>query len=495
MESSQKSSFKPISASQEPIFPPALRSVELKPKVFVGDTIKWYVPTSLDQLLALKSEHPDAKLITGNTECRLEQKFRKVDYPVQIFTRHVPELCEINVDDKHITFGSAVTITEIKKFLIKSRGNVIKNVSLVDSILKMINLFAGDQIRNVASIGGNIMTSSPISDLNQLWMAIGAEVELASPDGPVRISLRDNFFTGYRRNRVNTDQIISKLVIPQLSKNAFCATYKVSKRNDDDIAIVNAAFCIELASGDKIKSLVGSFGGMGPMTRFTSFDVASHAWFADDDTLAMCIKQLNTDFALPADVPGGSAAYRTAMTGSFLTKFYMESRAVLLNKFEPNIEDVIGQEEEDNYTFKQDYPDSVYETVGKGAHMNSAEKHVTGTSKYLDDMPYTMNECFMAPVQSQHPHANIISIDYSAALKVDGVVGYVDQNDVPGSNDIMQMWQNEHAEKVYFSKTVTATGQIIAAIIAKSKRAAQKGSYNDHQTMKFGTLIFKAPVW
>ena len=474
MESSQNSSFKPNSASQEPIFPPALRLIKAKPKVFAGNKIKWLVPTSLDQLLALKSEHPDAKLITGNTECRLEQKFRKIDYPVQIFTRHVPELCQISFDDENITFGSATTITEIKKFLIKWRGNGIKNVSLVDSILKMINLFAGDQIRNVASIGGNIMTSSPISDLNQLWIAIGAEVELASKEGPVRISLRDNFFTGYRRNRVKSNQIISKLVIPQLGVSSFCATYKVSKRTDDDIAIVNAAFCIELTES-KIKSLVGAFGGMGPVTRFTSFDVASYEWFAGDKTLAKCINHLNTNFALPADVPGGSAAYRTAMTGSFLTKFYMESRAALLNQFAPAIEDILEQEDEDDYTFKQDYPESVYTTVGKGAHMNSAKKHVTGTSKYLDDMPYTTNECFMAPVQSQHPYANIVSIDYSAALKVDGVVGHVDQHDVPGSNDIMQMWQTEHAEQVYFSKTVTATGQTIAAIIAKTKRAAQKG--------------------
>ena len=58
------------------------------------------------------------------------------------------------------------------------------------------------------------------------------------------------------------------------------------------------------------------------------------------------------------------------------------------------------------------------------------------------------------------------------------MIGYADQSDVPGSNDIMEMWQEEHAEKVYYSEKVTSTGQIIAGIVAKNKRAAQKGRDN-----------------
>ena len=206
MESSKESPFKPSSTSQEPIFPPALRQVKVESKVFTGKMVKWLIPTSLQELVNLKETYPEAKLITGNSECRLEQKFTKIDYPVQIFTRDVPELAKTEINDEHISFGSAVTITEMKNFLIQSRGKEVKNVSLVDAILKMIYLFAGDQIRNVASIGGNIMTSSPISDLNQLWMAIGAEVEFISTQGTNRVNVRDGFFTGYRRNIVGPRQ-------------------------------------------------------------------------------------------------------------------------------------------------------------------------------------------------------------------------------------------------------------------------------------------------
>ena len=70
----------------------------------------------------------------------------------------------------------------------------------------MANWFAGDQIRNVASIGGNIMTSSPISDLNQIWLALKCELEFCHMEnGKIVTSchnIADGFFTGYRKNIV-----------------------------------------------------------------------------------------------------------------------------------------------------------------------------------------------------------------------------------------------------------------------------------------------------
>ena len=74
------------------------------------------------------------------------------------------------------------------------------------AVLQMVNWFAGDQIRNVASIGGNIMTSSPISDLNQIWLALKCDLEFCKMEGDKLVTschnISDGFFTGYRRNIV-----------------------------------------------------------------------------------------------------------------------------------------------------------------------------------------------------------------------------------------------------------------------------------------------------
>ena len=73
-----------------------------------GNDITWYAPSSLEELAKLKSDFPDAKLITGNTECRLEQKFRKIEYARQIYTRGIKEICEINITDDFIEIGSGI---------------------------------------------------------------------------------------------------------------------------------------------------------------------------------------------------------------------------------------------------------------------------------------------------------------------------------------------------------------------------------------------------
>ena len=73
-----------------------------------GNDITWYAPSSLEELAKLKSDFPDAKLITGNTECRLEQKFRKIEYAKQIYTRGIKEICQIKVTDDFIEIGSGI---------------------------------------------------------------------------------------------------------------------------------------------------------------------------------------------------------------------------------------------------------------------------------------------------------------------------------------------------------------------------------------------------
>ena len=78
-----------------------------------GNDITWYAPSSLEELAKLKSDFPDAKLITGNTECRLEQKFRKIEYAKQIYTRGIKDICQINVTDDFIEIGSGTEFSPV----------------------------------------------------------------------------------------------------------------------------------------------------------------------------------------------------------------------------------------------------------------------------------------------------------------------------------------------------------------------------------------------
>jgi xanthine dehydrogenase/oxidase len=148
---------------------------------FNGERVTWYRPTTLTQLLELKSQYPYAKLVVGNTEIGVEVKFKNLHYPVIIQPSRIEELVDIKFEEKGIRFGASVTLSEIEDVLkeeIKKQPEYKTRV--FSAIVEMLRWFAGKQIRNVAAVGGNIITGSPISDLNPLFMAAACELELRS---------------------------------------------------------------------------------------------------------------------------------------------------------------------------------------------------------------------------------------------------------------------------------------------------------------------------
>ena len=130
----------------------------------------------------------------------------------------------------------------------------IWKVQVFVQIKEMLRWFAGKQIRNVAAIGGNIMTGSPISDLNPIFLAASCGLQIGSCNGISEIQFDEKFYTGYRKNVVKPDQILVSIKIPFTKQNQYFMAYKQSKRRDDDIAIVNSAFNLTI-SNNKVEKL------------------------------------------------------------------------------------------------------------------------------------------------------------------------------------------------------------------------------------------------
>lgn len=230
--------------SQEPIFPPELQlsdSYDQQYLVIKGSKITWYRPTTLTQLLELKEAFPFAKLVVGNTEVALEMKFKQCDYPVIIHPTMIQEMIAVEKNSSSIVFGGAVTLSTFQRILKNEVDEKPKEETRLFAALdQMLHWFAGKQIRNVAAIAGNVMTGSPISDLNPLFMASGCILTLQSNSGGIRQVVMDHtFFTGYRRNIVLPNEVLLNISIPRTNANEFVYAYKQSRRREDDIAIVN----------------------------------------------------------------------------------------------------------------------------------------------------------------------------------------------------------------------------------------------------------------
>jgi len=171
--------FAPLDPTQEPIFPPELKLSDMLDKksvIFKGSRVTWYRPTNLKDVLLLKKIYPNAKLIVGNTEVGVEVKLKNFHYPILILPNQIAEMTQIEDTGCGLKIGASVTLDCMEKALQLQITSLPEHETrLFKSIVAMLHWFAGKQIRNTASVGGNIMTSSPISDLNPIFTA--AEIE------------------------------------------------------------------------------------------------------------------------------------------------------------------------------------------------------------------------------------------------------------------------------------------------------------------------------
>ncbi|MED6138659.1 xylitol dehydrogenase [Stylosanthes scabra] len=135
----------------------------------------WYRPLTLEHALDLKAKYPYAKLIVGNTEVGIEMRLKRLQYRVLVSVTHVPELNVLNVKDDRLEIGAAVRLSDFLSVIRKVVTERAAHETLsCRAFIEQLKWFARTQIRNATSIGGNICTASPISYLNPLWMAVGA---------------------------------------------------------------------------------------------------------------------------------------------------------------------------------------------------------------------------------------------------------------------------------------------------------------------------------
>nr|prf xanthine dehydrogenase [Calliphora vicina] len=155
----EKSEFVPFDPSQEPIFPPELqlnKDWDSQTLVYKGERATWYRPGNLEDLLKIKAQFPEAKLVVGNTRIGVEVKFKHFLYPVLVNPTKVKEMIDVQELEDSIYFGASVSLMDIDRILRSSIEKLPEHQTrFFQCAVNMLHYFAGKQIRNVASLGGN----------------------------------------------------------------------------------------------------------------------------------------------------------------------------------------------------------------------------------------------------------------------------------------------------------------------------------------------------
>jgi xanthine dehydrogenase small subunit len=304
-------------------------SPTLTPIHYCGSDQHFFRPTHLTEVLDLLQQHPDADLIAGGTDLGLEFSHHRKQVSVLISLEAVAELQQMEQTPESVEIGAAVPLSHIEEHL---RG-------VFPALDEMLFWFAARQVRNRATIGGNIGTASPIGDLPPVLLALDAEVRFASRDGE-RVMPLANFFKGYRQTELQPGEVIVSVKIPKTlppgAVDRLSYSYKVGKRGTDDISIVAAAFAIDLDEQNKVIQARLAYGGVAA-TPVRAIEV-EQLLLGKPWTMATIqqVKPALREAFTPLTDFRGSAEYRKLLVANLFEKFFVEMDGVRSEPVEAN---------------------------------------------------------------------------------------------------------------------------------------------------------------
>ncbi|MGB1311915.1 MAG: xanthine dehydrogenase small subunit, partial [Leucothrix sp.] len=305
-------------------------AISMTPPEFSQGNERFFAPTSLDELLQLKSKYPEATILAGGTDVGLwiNKQFR--DLPVIIYIGEVPELKVLDQTDNGLVIGAGVTLSKAYQ--------AIHN--LYPEMDHMWERFASQPIRNIGTLGGNVANGSPIGDSMPALIAVGATVTVQSVRGSRDMPL-EGLYLDYMKKDLAADEIVAAITLPQPATSQQFRCYKLSKRQDSDISAVFAAFSIVL-DGDKVKHCKIAFGGMAATPKRAGLCeqlLVGATW--GERAVQQAMQLLQKDYQPLSDMRA-SDQNRMQSAMNLLYRFYLETR--LDDPLPPTQLDVFGFE-------------------------------------------------------------------------------------------------------------------------------------------------------
>ena len=273
-------------------------------------------PETLAELLVLRAEAPAAQLVAGCTDVGLWVTKQHQQFTHVLDLTRVAELRRINRSATLLTIGAAVTLADAFAALVAERPQ----------LHTFATRFAGLPVRNSGTLGGNVANGSPIGDSMPLLIALNSTVVLASVRGERELRL-EQLYTGYRQNVMAPDEVLAWIRVPTATAHENTRVYKISKRFDDDISAVCLAINLHIESDQVTHASIGVGGVAATPVRALQTETAlrGQPWTLATVQHAMAV--LRTEFTPLSDMRA-SAAYRTAVLGNLLQRYWLESQGL-----------------------------------------------------------------------------------------------------------------------------------------------------------------------
>ena len=277
-----------------------------------ADRCHLFAPTSMNEAVAFKAKHPNTTIVAGATELGVWRNKRDMRPTALLSLSRIPGLDRIQRQNDRLVIGTNVTWSQVEEIV----------PDVLPSYQRIVERFGSPQIRNVATVVGNIANGSPIADSLGLLSVMDAELTIAGPNGR-RTRPINGFYIGYKKKDLAPDEIIESVTLPLPARGDRLRLVKVSRRIDLDIATFGSAIRIREEAGGITHAAIALTGVAATVVRLpkTEAFLLGRPW--SEATFREAGRTARSEIQPITDVRG-SKDFRLQLAENVFMKFYLE---------------------------------------------------------------------------------------------------------------------------------------------------------------------------
>ncbi len=201
--------------------------------------INYFRASTLEEALELISKLESVKVLAGGSDLLIDLKIRRYEVKNVVDISGIKELNFIEDRGDHIAIGAATKLQDI----VESPVIAAKAPVLVEAVNEM----ASWQVRNVATIGGNLCNASPAADTAPPLLVLNAKLRLVSLEGEREVPITE-FFLGPRKTVLRKGELLKEIVVPY-ERGAGASFIKLGRRNAFTLSVVAVATLVKVRNG------------------------------------------------------------------------------------------------------------------------------------------------------------------------------------------------------------------------------------------------------
>lgn len=222
--------------------------------------MSFVMPVTREELVAALKEKNGAWLCAGGTDLMIRLREKKQFHYSLIDLTHMEEMAAIEETDDAVIIGAAVTMDELE------RSEVVRRY--LPALAKAASMVGSTQIRNRATIGGNVANASQSSDLTPVVLAYESRAQICDGTGKVRVCAVDEFVKGLGKTALGETDVILSFEFKK--SDAFSGFAKVGSRKAVAISKVNVCIRTDVENGI-MRNVSVLLGAVGPKARRSRF--------------------------------------------------------------------------------------------------------------------------------------------------------------------------------------------------------------------------------